>query len=56
MKVQGGDPGSREAFLNHPLGGLSLMGFHGVVRVEDGTGEVFKRYEIEVPTGGDTVE
>lgn len=47
--VRGGSENSARGALNHLLGGLALMGFRGVVSVDDAAGEGFERYEIEVP-------
>jgi hypothetical protein len=49
VKVQGGDPYSARGALEHLLGGLALMGFSGVVSVNDGSGREFQRYETQVP-------
>lgn len=46
--VSGGSSESAQEALNHLLGGLALMGFRGTVSIEDGAGERFERYRINV--------
>lgn len=51
VTVSGGGA-SGKAALDHLLGGLWLMGFRGTAEVSDGSGEEFRRYEVEVPAEG----
>ena len=53
VKISGGDRTSKEAALEHLIGGLALLGFNGRLVVDDVT-EVGRRSRREVEVAGGT--